>query len=87
MKKIQIGQINTLADKLKMFNPICCIAFKRRWVKRSVVQGGKYLMTADGYCTFSTCNLKVHVEILSSQQVHNVEIEQKPLHDFQAVKG
>lgn len=74
-----------LASKLKEINPICSLAFKRRWVKRNMTTVGHFIMTCDGYCTFSSCSVKVRVEVMSQQKesgkfIANIEYDSKPLH-------
>ena len=76
-----------LADKISLFNPVCCINFQRRWKKRSFKKSSAFIFTASGKCGFKSCCVTVSIKVPIEKQASDeknvtVIFNGQPTHDM-----
>ena len=68
--------VHVMATGLSKLNSCCSVAFRRHWKKILHSQKpGSIIFKADGYCTFSTCKVKIHLYVNNSSfQANSVRV-------------
>lgn len=52
----------------EVLNSVCCIVFKRRWVKRSFKKSSNFLFPAEGRCAFNSCGVTLSIKVPTEEQ-------------------